>query len=234
MKRYGTRSIDLNNIEPFDVEIYGNLDLNRLTVYAISFLQEQKIPITFETLVVTVFRMFPKKFSLVGFEDYPDATRVNRALLQLRPKYRNWAMGDVTLGYSLTEMGKAEAKKTRILLEKPHLQKRLKRSEAQRTLPIDAEIRKIGESKLYRLHEHGKDDELSERDVWNLLGAFPYTPRKALRDYMRRLKGHAEYNKRPDIVKFLRWLEQRFPQIFKEVSKSKLNYRNHSRRSMKP
>jgi hypothetical protein len=229
MKEHSINSIDLNRIESFDAEAYKNLDLNRLAVYGISFLQEKKIPVTFETLVVILFRIFPKKFSLVNFEEYPDATRVNRALLQLRPKYRNWATGDVKLGYSLTKAGRTEAERIAILLEKPHLQRRLKKAEPQRTLLIDAEMNRIEESKLYRFYKDGKHDESCERDVWNLLGAFPYTPRKALRDYINKLIGFAEYNKRPDIVEFLRWVKQKFAKIFKDVKNSTPNQKQFER-----
>src|SRR2546426_9038495 len=98
------------DLKPYPLDQYGNIDLNRLTVFTIYLLNKRDIPTTLENIGVANFRMFPRRFAMVGFPDYPDVTRVNRALLQLRPKYRNWAMGNAKLGWQLTVAGEEEAK----------------------------------------------------------------------------------------------------------------------------
>src|SRR3989454_11226835 len=98
------------DLKPYPLDQYGNIDLNRLTVFTIYLLNKRDIPTTLENIGVANFRMFPRRFAMVGFPDYPDVTRVNRALLQLRPKYRNWAMGNAKLGWHLTVAGEEEAK----------------------------------------------------------------------------------------------------------------------------
>ena len=42
---------------------------------------------------------------MVNFQEYPDAFRTNRSLLQMQPKYRNLLTGAATKGFSLNERG---------------------------------------------------------------------------------------------------------------------------------
>lgn len=207
--------IDIKKLTAFEFKKYENIDLNSLTVYVLSFLLENKIPTTFEIIVVTLFRMFPEKFSLEGFKEFPDATRVNRALLQLRPKYRSWAQGDVQLGFTLTEEGKLAVKKVKILLEKAHLQKPRKSIPRKRTLSPDAEITNIEKSKIFQSYMNGEEENIADRDIYAFLKAFSYTPPKILKTYLHKLKGHAQFNKREDITTFLIWLEKKYHYIFK-------------------
>lgn len=209
------QKFNVKEIEAYDFNNYRNIDLNSLAVYAISFLQEKNIPTTFEIIVVTLFKLFPEKFSLEGFREYPDAARINRALLQLRPKYRNWAHGDVQLGYSLSEEGKCQADKVKLLLEKSHLQMPLKSKPKKRTLAPDAEVTDIEKSKVFRLYNEGKENSLTDRDVYTLFKAYSYTSPKILRNYLNKLKGYAQFNNRNDITNFLNWLEKRYSHIFK-------------------
>jgi len=209
------QKFDVKDIEAYDINKYRNIDLNSLAVYVISLLQEKNIPTTFEIIVVALFKLFPEKFSLEGFKEYPDSARINRALLQLRPKYRNWAHGDVQLGYALSEEGKLQAAKVKLLLEKSHLQKPLKSKPKKRTLATDAEILDIEKSKVFRMYNEGKEDSLTDHDVYTLFRAYSYTPPKTLREYLNKLKGHAQFNNRNDIKEFLNWLEKRYFHVFK-------------------
>lgn len=207
--------IDIRKLNAFELDNYQNIDLNSLAVYAIYFLQENKIPTTIEIIVVTLFRFFPKKFSLEGYEEYPDSARVNRALLQLRPKYRNWAHGDVQLGYTLNEEGRTQLEKVKILLKKKHLQEPMKSKTRQRTLSPEAEIIHIENSKIFRLYKEDKVDCINDRDVYAFFKAYSYTPARVLRNFINKLKGHARYNERDDIIEFFNWLEKKFSHIFK-------------------
>ena len=208
--------LEIRKIESYEFEKYKNINLNSLAVYVISLLQEKNIPTTFEIIAVTLFKMFPEKFSLLGFKEYPDATRINRALLQLRPKYRNWAQGDIQLGFTLNEEGKKEAKKVKTLLEKPYLQREIIVKSKNRTLVPDAEVRNLERSKLFKYFSEGKEDELDDRDVYTFLKAYSYTPSNMLQNYINKLRGHAEFNKRKDILMFLKWLEQKYSHIFRK------------------
>src|SRR5437870_2173982 len=100
----------LDDISPFAGSNYEAIDLTGLAAFTLHWLQDRHLPTTFENIVVAAFKMFPAKFSLEGFPNYPDAARVGRTLLQLAPKYRNWARGSVQKGFILTESGLQKAK----------------------------------------------------------------------------------------------------------------------------
>lgn len=205
---------DFQEVPP---EKYEGIDLNRLAVYGIFLLLESAIPVTFENLVVALYRMFPKKFCIEGFEEYPDAARVNRALLQLRPKYRDWARGSVHTGFTLTETGKAVVRQTKELLEGgvPHLPAR--RTPRPRTRDLSKDLAEITESGLFRAYSTGRLDSVPQRLVYDLLHAFPYTPRKVLIKRMNELVQMAKQCHRDEIVRFLQWVESSYPTLFKDV-----------------
>src|SRR5205809_3198637 len=102
--------VRLDSAQPFEESCYREADLAGLAAYTLDWLQRQNTPTTFENVVVAAFKMFPAKFSLEGYPSYPDAARVGRTLLQLGPKYRNWARGSVQKGFVLTQTGLSKVK----------------------------------------------------------------------------------------------------------------------------
>lgn len=204
---------DADALPSFELDRYGHIDLNRLAVFAISYMQEHAIPVTFEYVVVTVYRMFPAKFALEGFPNYPDATRVNRALLQLRPKYRGWATGDVQHGFVLTETGTQVVEQTRRLLDNPDLaaaaHKRVS-PKAPRTMLPAAELLEVERSRLYEKWKKGSSDEVDRYAIWELLQAYPYTPKEYLRDRLAHLRSQAHNLKRQDLVQFFEWVRKEY------------------------
>jgi hypothetical protein len=68
----------LDRLSAYSESLYSSIDLNRLASFTIHWLKERRIPMTFENIVVASFRMFPVKFALEGYSEYPDAARINR------------------------------------------------------------------------------------------------------------------------------------------------------------
>jgi hypothetical protein len=201
---------------PFDSKAYENLDLNRLTVYAICLLDRSDLLVTFENIVVALFIMFPKKFGLVGFEQYPDSARVNRALLQLRPKYRNWATGSPSRGYRLTPAGLLIADETAKLLSTRRARKEEARtSKRARTLLPSAELeRRILKSSAYAKYSENREEKIDKMEVLELLRAVPHAPLSVLNNYLRELENIAQEAKRPDVLEFLKFVRKRLRDNF--------------------
>lgn len=202
--------------QEFRLESYSGLDNNRLAAFTLSLLADRGIPTSQENLIVAVFLMFPVKFSLVGFPEYPDAERVGRSLLQLGPKYRNWATGNRQVGYVLTEQGQLIVAQTKKLLENPESVKERRVSPRQRTREPDAEIKEIENTKLFQDFKSSKIESSDEFGIWELLRAFPSSPKKALRERLKRMKEAAKLAERKDVDEFLRVIEQRFSSILEE------------------
>lgn len=203
----------------FNPNQYENIDLNRLATYTIWLLKENNIVITFENIVVALFIMFPEKFSLVGYKEYPDSTRVNRALLQLRPKYRNWATGNVKKGFTLTETGRVIVGQTSQLLNNLQFQSKKPVLGQSRTRDIASEMEQIINSPVYQKYLSGKEEEISKIEIFEFLRAMPYTPLKVLRAYMKKLLNEVRKSGHPksdEIIDFLNWIQRRHQSVFAE------------------
>lgn len=208
--------------KPFAPETYSSIDNNRLAVYAIALLSENDFLASQEAIIVALYLLFPEKFSLVGYKEYPDAERVNRTLLQLGHKYRNWAIGNKQIGYSLNENGRLAWEQTKKLLEEPATIKPVRKKAIRpRTMNPEIHVIEIEETSLFKAYKNGKTDNLSEFAIWELLRAFPYSPKKALRERLRLLTESAKLSKRVDVLEFLTWVKKRFSYIFKEGGRRK-------------
>ena len=96
---------DLAKVAPKDSALYEDIPLTSLTAYSLFWLHRWQLRRSIEAVAVLNWRLFPKKFAMVGFAEYPDAFRTNRSLLQGQPKYRNLLSGAASKGFSLNERG---------------------------------------------------------------------------------------------------------------------------------
>ena len=110
---------DLVQIAAKDPALYQNTSLAALTVYSLFWLHQWQLRRTIEAISVLNWRLFPDKFGMVGWAEYPDAFRTNRSLLQGQPKYRNWLTGAASTGFSLNELGLEVARDLTAMLGPP-------------------------------------------------------------------------------------------------------------------
>lgn len=206
----------LEDVPEFPEAAYSDFDLNRLVCFTLSWLQDHRIPTTFENIVVAAFRMFPAKFALEGYASYPDAARTNRALLQLRPKYRNWARGNVQKGFILTESGIAEVAQVREALHGTAPRGRGPgRRQAQglpRTMDLSQELQQLELSALFAKWQGNQLDTGTVLEFLDMLNAYAYTPPKALKERIDILESTARQLERDDLVDFLQAVRKTFAQ----------------------
>ena len=206
-----------DNVAPFAERLYETIDLNRLAVFAIDWLQRHRIPTTFENVVVAIFRMFPAKFALEGYPQYPDAARVNRALLQLRPKYRNWARGSVQKGFVLTETGLAQVTWVQDALTggAAKRQRAPKPAAVSRTMDLSRELEPLERSPLFARWKEGNLNQGNMMELLDMLGAYAYTPARVLRERVDLLSNAASQVGRKDFVEFLDDVRKGFEEHFR-------------------
>jgi hypothetical protein len=205
-------SSSLTAITSFSEQTYNDLDLTGLVAYTLNWLIDAAIPTSFENVVVAAFRMFPSKFALVGFPEYPDAARVNRSLLQLGPKYRNWARGSVQKGFVLTDRGTRKVEEvSQALASDGATQVRAPRpASRRRTMDFDSELANLMSSVLFQKWSLQALDKGTEIELLDLLGAYAYTSPKVLRSRLQQLEQLAEQLSRADLVSFLSDVRQVF------------------------
>jgi len=199
------------NIQPFDYDQYKGIDLDRLTVYAVRHLIQNKIEPLFENIVVALYKMFPKCFSLVGFDDYPDSNRVNRQLLHCRPKYRNYLVGGMRRGWMLTEKGLAAAEETAELLNRAMSSsgdRKGRRQSRERTKSIHF-VNEILRSEAYKKFQKEEIEQISDLELCDVLHSNLDTPPPILVKSIQRLVSYAEIAGNLEIVRFLAFARQR-------------------------
>jgi hypothetical protein len=208
----------LGEIAEFRESTYANFDLNRLVSFTVHWLQQRDTPTTFENIVVAAFRMFPTKFALEGYPTHPDAARVNRALLQLRPKYRNWARGSVRKGFVLTESGLTEVRRVADALAGLSVaeQPAQKRQTAPRTMDLSQDLASVGTSSLFAKWQNQGLDKATVLEFLDMLNAYAYTPPRALRERLAFLENASLQVGRQDIFEFLREARKTFSQQLRD------------------
>jgi hypothetical protein len=197
----------LKAIEAYPEFIYQDIDLTGLASFIIYWLQERHIQTTFENIVVALYKMFPTKFALEGYPDYPDAARVGRTLLQLGPKYRNWARGSVQKGFTLTESGLAKADRVRLVISSDKLSPHeilKRRQQALRTMDLSKELAPLEQSPLLQKWKEGKLNEGSTMDLLDMIGGYAYSPLRVIQDRIKRLQEVASQVGRNDLVEFMK------------------------------
>lgn len=209
-------SSDMSAMQPAK---YRDLSNDSLLCYAVSQLISQSTPVTFENITVAAFRLFPEHFSLVGYPEYPDASRVNRTLLHARPKYRDLIVGSATNGYALTKKGESVARQIEVELKSQGATPQSEQVAAvshKRTYTGHRVVQQIESSPLYKHWGDSDWASVGDYEVWDFLEAMPYTDKRVLRDIMKNYREAAELSGRQDISRFLSWVAKEYKHVFQE------------------
>ncbi len=199
----GNRIIELN---AFDPEVYESVDLDRLVVFTAIELSRLGIELCLENIIVGAFRLFPKKFSLVGYPEYPDATRVEKALWRCKGANRRWIGGKTPHGYLITERTRRIASETESELSKgPPSKLRRAPSRGRRKESI---LKETTESSAYSKYSRGEGSTISEAEFCYLLQGTLDSTSETLRENLSSLLRFAEELTRPEITEFLKWLSK--------------------------
>jgi len=191
--------LDLLKIMPFDLSQYEQFSLTTLTAYCIYWLGEWSITTTLENTTVVSHKMFPAKFALVGWPQFPDANRTNRSILQMRPKYRNLASSASDKGVFLNQRGieeatfligqigapllEGEARKT---AKVPLVKAERGKGRARSVHPED-QLDRVHKSQLYAFYAESRFEEAQAIHLIGLLGVYDHTPSKEKRRKLKEL-----------------------------------------------
>lgn len=187
-------------------EQYANIDLDHLMIYAMGQLSKINADLSFENAVVAVFRLFPAKFGLLGFPEYPDSDRVMNCLNRCT-KPKRWIDGRPRQGFSLNDRSPIFIKETEDMLGGLTKEKAKSSSQTRRKEIILAEV---SESPAYIKYRSNKENLVSEAEVCSLLQGTLDSDRKILRNNLLSLKTFSDELHQEQISRFLDWLEQQF------------------------
>jgi len=76
--------------ESFPGSIYTSVSLTKLTIYAISKIAEGGEECAYERIVKECFTLFPRRFSLQRYPEWPDGARIKLEISRCRDKRKRW------------------------------------------------------------------------------------------------------------------------------------------------
>lgn len=194
-------------LKAIDSSNYESIDLDRLVIYAVAKLAEMNLELSLENIIVATFKLFPSKFSILGYPEFPDATRVEKCLWRCKGPKRGWIGGKTPHGYTITETGNQIANQAANHLLNPIAQAHKLLSQTRRRESIIAEVKS---SQAYQKFIEGNQDKISEAEFCYVLQGTLDSLKETLRNNFESLKIIAEELQRADVSKFIKFLEKKF------------------------
>jgi len=182
-------SVFVENIKPIDYKKYEFVSSReKLVVYTIKYLRENNIPLSWNYIVISAFRLFPEKFYFSEeFKTYPHIEMLNRTILHLRPKERNYATGSTRIKYELTKFGEEIARQVeeeiKLGINKQSLVKD-KIMDDHKAEP-NIEFKKLKNSEIYKKFVEGS---FKNMDLWIYYGVTPYSQIEKIKNKIKETK----------------------------------------------
>ncbi|MBN2412817.1 hypothetical protein JXQ31_14100 [candidate division KSB1 bacterium] len=194
-------------LKELDYSRYKDVSLDYLIMYVVSLIDKQNINLSFENIVAAAFQIFPQKFQLLGYTEYPDAKRVHDCLFRCTFKTKQWLGGKTRQGFKITERSKifiAESEKYLFgeVKKLPHSNSKTRRKEH-----VLIEIEK---SNAFQKFISGNKSNITEGDICILLQGTLDTPKDILKTNLKTLKSFASELQHKEITHFLDWLHDNF------------------------
>jgi len=192
-------------LKPYKEDQYKNIIQDQLAIFTMDLLEKKRVPLYFEYIGVALFKLFPKKFALITFKEYPDLYRISNLLrLHLRPSDRNWAVGNIKTNFSITPLGREIAKETERLLSYPEHQKSIinKKNETKRIKSIQGDIDEILDSNLFKKWRE-KKEEINEFEILSFLGVMSFTKMDVIQKRISRLRDICRNTNNYEAVSFI-------------------------------
>lgn len=192
----------------FDPTVYTKITISDLVIYAIYHLHNQGGEITSEDIVSTCFTLFPKKFSLRKYPQWPDSAVIIRRWSDLRNK--GYLVGNTARGFKLTAKGIRFAEKVGTRLAG-------QRQPQPRTIAPEVKTRagrfvhamETSDAFLY-FKKYGIHAKIGEFDFRDLLLCTMESPAEVLKRNLEQYKEYSGIYDRQDLLTFLNFCEDRF------------------------
>ena len=202
----------------FDPNVYSKITLNDLVIYSIYYLHKQRSEITSEDVISACFVLFPKRFSLQKYPQWPDSAVVRRRWSDVKNK--GYLLGSAVKGFKITAKGIKHAEK----LEKSLGRVRVQPAQATK-MTVHNElksrarkyVRSIEKSEAYTRYK--KRLEINEFDFRILLFCTMESPAGTLSRNLQQFKDYVNIYERKDLLSFLEFSEGKFASLLNAKSK---------------
>lgn len=197
-------SLTNTNLPKFAPERYQEISLNDLVMYAVYFIAEHKNEINAEEIVAACFLLFPSRFQLRGYPQWPDSTVVNKRWLDCRD--RGYITGSTAHGFSITPKGLELAEKTASVLsgQRRNFSRRTpSKLTAEARTRAGRFIRSLEASDAYKQFQpESETADISEFDFRSMLLCTMESSTATLNSNLEQFKQYAALYERQDFVDF--------------------------------
>ncbi len=219
--------VNQEGMPKFDARIYIRIALNDLVTYAVYYLAQSKVEIAAEDIVAACFLLFPKRFALRGYDQWPDSTVVNKRWVDCRKK--GLVSGSTALGFSLTPKGLQLAERVertlkgqRPLIQRPGASK----VRAEKRTRAGRFVRSLEESEAYKLFQQdGERAIISEFDFRSMLLCTMDSSPATLSNNLEEFKQHANLYERKDLIHFLDYCAETFAALLRKTVRGEEQHR---------
>jgi hypothetical protein len=211
----------------FPREIYGRIALNDLVTFGVYFLSQSAGEINAEDIVAVCFKLFPERFQLRGYPEWPDSTVVNKRWLDCRDK--GLLLGSTAGGFSLTAKGLELAERTSAILtgkqrlfRKPGLDK----VSGEMRTRAGRFVKSLETSDAFQKYStEGASANITEFDFRNMLLCTMESSAPTLRSNVEQFKQFASLYRRSDLLEFLDFCRDKFANLLRESTGESGKYR---------
>jgi len=194
----------------FDKEVYKKIGYDDLVVFAVYSLTRANKEATFENVVAECFALFPERFALRGYPQWPDSAIVNKRWVSCR--YRGLLLGSVKDGFRLTPSGNELAVKVDNQLgkQRPILKRVTKDLRTRESRFVNA-IEASDAYRIYQSKSRGKD--ITDFDFCAMLMCTLDSEPSVLRRNLEQFIQYCRVMQRPELVDFLLYAGERFKHL---------------------
>lgn len=192
---------------------YEALGVDYLLIFSVRSIIENGEECTLERLVFECFTLFPKKFSLSRYPQWPDSTRVYRSWRRCIDPNK-WLKGTPQEGFALTTKGKAVAGEIADKLKDPSVVAKHPRQATRSRGKEEAVTRYLRKSETFRRwSENPTLFIITESELRSLLNATLETSDIALGENLEYYLENAGLVQDSDVLAFLNTCKKQHPQI---------------------
>lgn len=183
-------------VKSYPTQVYRGMTLGKLAAYAVNVLTENGIDCGYENLTVLLYRLFPEKFALVGFPEFPDGRRIFNSI-QLDAHHGGYVVGGMSTGWRLTDKGKEVSLEMKRRLQGNWTTARIQNPSVFRSRAISF-VKEIERSQAYRKWVAGKMENIARFEVCDVLHGTLDTSGKVLLDNLGQFMEYSEIVKEYD------------------------------------
>jgi hypothetical protein len=175
-----------------NIEVYESLGVDSLLMHCVKKVLDNGEECTLERLIFECFTLFPKKFCLSRYPQWPDSTRIYRSWRRCRLD-NGWLSGSAQQGFRLTRKGEQIAQSVAVKLNEPVLVSKQTKEMSRTRGKEEAVVRYLRKSDAFRRWYKARDHfVITESELRSVLNTTLESPLQVLRenlDYYREMAG---------------------------------------------